>query len=67
MFFRLGERTAFERPCHHIGYFTLSPWNRIPAGGETFRTCPDRTWGSPSLLYNGYRILPGVKRPGLGS
>ena len=26
--------------------------------GEIFRTCPDRTWGPPSLLYNGYRVFP---------
>ena len=26
-----------------------------------FRTCPDRPWGPPSLLYNGYRAFPGVK------
>ena len=30
-----------------------------PGGGEIFRTCPDRLWGPPSLLYNGYRVLPG--------
>ena len=29
-----------------------------------FRTCPDRPWGPPSLLQNGYRVFPGVKRPG---
>jgi len=34
-----------------------------PGGGEIFRTCPDRPWGPPSLLYNGYRIFPGVKQP----
>jgi len=34
-------------------------------GGEIFRTCPDRTRGPPSLLYNGYRDFPGGKeRPG---
>ena len=32
-----------------------SPW------GEIFRTCPDRPWGPPSLLYNGYRVFPGGK------
>jgi hypothetical protein len=33
--------------------------------GEIFRTCPDRRWGPPSLLKNGYRIFPGSKvRPG---
>ena len=34
--------------------------DRIPAGGEIFCTCPDRPWGPPSLLYNGYRSFPGV-------
>ena len=34
-------------------------------GGEIFRTSPDRPWGPTSLLYNGYRVFPGVKeRPG---
>jgi hypothetical protein len=36
--------------------------------GETLRTCPDRPWGPPSLLYNWYRVLPGGKeRPGRDS
>jgi len=36
-----------------------------PGGGEIFRTCPDRPWGPPSLVYNGYRVFPGSKvRPG---
>jgi len=36
-----------------------------PGGDEIFRTCPDRPWGPPSLLYNGYRVFPeGKKRPG---
>ena len=29
---------------------------------EIFRTCPDRPWGPPSLLYNGYRVFPGGQR-----
>ena len=38
-----------------------------PGGGEIFRAGPDRSWGPPSLLYNGYRVsFPGVKRPGRG-
>ena len=38
-----------------------------PGVGEIFRTCPDRPWGQPSLLYSGYRVcFPGVKRPGNG-
>jgi len=33
--------------------------------GEIFLTCPDRPWGPPSLLYNGYQVFPGGKeRPG---
>ena len=39
--------------------------DRIPVGGEIFRTCPDRPWGPPSFLYNGYRVFPeGKERPG---
>jgi hypothetical protein len=32
--------------------------------GAIFRTRPSRLWGPPSLLYNGYRVFLGVKRPG---
>ena len=32
-----------------------------PDGGEIFLTRPDRPWGPPSLLYNGYRVFPGGK------
>ena len=33
--------------------------------GEIFRTCPDRPWGPPGLLYNRYRVFPRSKdRPG---
>jgi hypothetical protein len=35
-----------------------------PGGGEIFRTYPDRPWDPPSLLYNGYRVFPGVKAAG---
>ena len=40
--------------------------DRIPVGGgEIFRTCSDRPWGPPSLLYSGYRVFTGGKeRPG---
>jgi hypothetical protein len=34
--------------------------NRIPVG-EKFSAGPDRPWGSPSLMYNGYRVFPGGK------
>jgi len=29
--------------------------------GEIFRTSPNRPWGPPSLLYNGYRVFLGGK------
>ena len=28
-------------------------------GDEIFRTRPDRPWGPPILLYNGYGVVPG--------
>jgi len=31
-----------------------------------FRTRPDQPWNPPSLIYNGYRLFPEVKRPGRG-
>ena len=31
------------------------------SGGKVFHTCPDRPWGPPIPLYNGYRFFPGVK------
>ena len=35
-----------------------------PGVDEILRTCPDRSWGSPSLRCSGYRAFPGVKWPG---
>jgi len=35
------------------------------SGGEIIRTHPDRPWGSPSLLYNGYWVIPGGKAAGV--
>jgi hypothetical protein len=32
-----------------------------PGGGKIFHTCPDRPWGPPILLYNGYWFFPGGK------
>ena len=36
-----------------------------PSGGEIFCTHPDRPWGPPSLLYNGYRVFPRGKAAGV--
>jgi hypothetical protein len=39
--------------------------NRSNRGGsDIFRTRPDRPWGLPCLLYNGYRVIPGGKAAG---
>ena len=38
--------------------------DRIPVGARFFRTRPERPWGPPSLLYNGYRVFPGGKSAG---
>jgi hypothetical protein len=36
-----------------------------PGGGEILRIRPDRPWGPPSLLYDGYRVsFPGGKAAG---
>jgi len=37
-----------------------------PGRGEIFHTCPNHPWVPPSLLYNGYQIFSGGKRPGCG-
>ena len=37
------------------------PGDRIPVGGEIFRTRPDRPRGLTSLLYSGYRVFTGGK------
>ena len=36
----------------------------IPGGGEIFHIRPEKDWGPPNLLYNGYRFLPGGKSAG---
>ena len=46
-----------------VGYGLDGP-GANPDSGEIFHTCPDRLWGPPSLLYNGYRVFPGsTERP----
>jgi hypothetical protein len=37
-----------------------------PGWGEIFRTRSYRPWDPSSLLYNGSRFIPWVKRPGRG-
>jgi len=53
----VGTGTRYGLDCPGIEFW----W------GRDFRTRPDRPWGPPSLLYNGYRLsFPGVKRPKRG-
>ena len=40
------------------------PGIESPVGDEIFRTRPDRPWGPPRLLYNGYRFFSGGKAAG---
>ena len=51
-----------------VGIATRCGWTvrRLnPGVVEIFRTSPDRPWGPPSLLYNGYRVcFPGARWPG---
>ena len=48
------------------GYGLDGPGIESRWGGEIFRTCPDRPWGPPSLLYNWYRVFSrGKERLGL--
>jgi hypothetical protein len=35
-----------------------------PGGGEIYCTSPDLPWGSPSLIYKGYRVFTGGKAAG---
>jgi hypothetical protein len=50
-----------------VSDYGLDDRGLIPGRGKGFflyPLCPDRLWGPPSLLYNGYRgvLSPGVKR-----
>jgi len=43
---------------------TVPGWNA--GGSKILRTHPELPWCPPSLLYKGYGVFPGVKRPGRG-
>jgi hypothetical protein len=60
------ESTVFVSRDSSVGRATRYELDG-PGGAEIFRTRPDRPWGPPSLLDNGYWVsFPGVKRPGRG-
>jgi hypothetical protein len=70
---------CFSGPDSSVGIATVGPDSSVGIAtgygmggpgieyrwGKIFLTCPDRPWGQPSLLYNGYRVFHGGrKRPG---
>jgi hypothetical protein len=59
----VGTKTAIKTG-HSDSLRAGRSGDRIPEGGGIFRTCPDRSWSPPSLLYSGYRVFPGGKAVG---
>jgi len=45
----------------------ISGWGLNPGGRKLFCTRLQQPWGPSSHLYNGYRVIPGVQRPGWGA
>ena len=59
----LQDYTRMSWPGSSVGIATdygLEGPRNESRWGEIFRR-PDRPWGPPSLLYNGYRFFPGVE------
>jgi len=59
-----GQYFKLGGPDSSVGMATGYDWTvrgSNPGEGEIFRTCPDRPWGPPSLMYNGHRVFPGGK------
>jgi hypothetical protein len=59
---RIRYYQNFGGSGNSVGMATVTGWTvrgSNPGGGEIFRTCPDRPWSPPSLLYNGYRVFAG--------
>ena len=56
---RLCEKQSYNLVSWHNGLI-----KKNPGGGEIFCTRPDRPWGTPSLLYNRYRVFPRGKAAG---
>jgi hypothetical protein len=64
--FRCDINSQTNGTCFQ-GYGLMNGRGSIPGRGKRFLSSlqrPDRLWGPPSLLSNGYRRLsPGIKRP----
>ena len=59
-----SEHSAHQTEIYVKFLSNICQNDRIPVGGEILRTRPDRPWGPPNLLYNGYRVFPGGKAAG---
>ena len=57
-------RCGRDRAVGIATWYGLAVRESNPVGVNIFRIRPDRPWGPPSLLYNGYRIFPGGKAAG---
>jgi hypothetical protein len=60
-------RDVFPVVVIEPGKRSLTDWSvrwLNPGEGEIFRIRPDRSWGPHSLLYNGYRLIPGGEAVG---
>ena len=62
-----GARTLSRVVVYLRWYRSLATGWKVresnPGRGEIFHTRLDRPWGPPTLLSNGYRVIPRGKRP----
>jgi hypothetical protein len=61
------RKTLYEKSSENYlkAFHSVTVRRSNAGGGDIFCTCPDRSLGPPSLLYNGYRVSTGGKeRPG---
>jgi len=57
----IEEETQISRATR----FGLTVRGSNTGGGDIFRTRPERPWVPPSILYSGYRVIPGYKEAGV--
>jgi hypothetical protein len=68
----LGLRNYHKLPVCSVSSVAIATLHELdgqgsnPSRGKIFCTCPDRPWGPSSLLYDGCRVISGVKRKGRG-
>jgi hypothetical protein len=60
-----GIKVGRDSSVSIVTHYRFDVQGSNPSGGEIFRTRPDRPWSPPSLLYNGYRVFPGIKAAGV--